>query len=195
MMASITALSRSLQGDGWWYSPPNDWYTRLWDDEMQYGQIRDGKFERIYPNVHVENGEVFAKQLKTLDDGVRNYERKRAENEANGKPFAWNEAGDMARTVHFRQVPANATILDRDGEMVTYLISLEPTMADVAAGLAENKNIMIDEEWQEEMRMALRDQFAMRALTPLVMSSDPKSAAIRAYQYADAMMIAREMKR
>lgn len=55
-----------------------------------------------------------------------------------------------------------------------------------------------DVDWLNEVRTALRDQFAMCAMQALVNNdriSDPKGMALRAYEYADAMMIAREMKR
>lgn len=57
-----------------------------------------------------------------------------------------------------------------------------------------------DYDWREEVRMALRDQFAMHFLGGVIakhglFSVDAPNVAIRAYEFADAMMHAREMKR
>lgn len=55
-----------------------------------------------------------------------------------------------------------------------------------------------DLDWLNEVRTALRDQFAMHALQGMLARSanwSPKELALRSYEYADAMMVAREMKR
>ncbi len=176
MATTLISLERQLQADGWWYSIVEDRWSRMWDDKMQYGKIRDGKFHLIYPEpvkidestVRVENGQVFATMAEP-------------------------------QKVVFSQV------MDPN--------NFGATMADVGHidGVSFHSSPAIDGKvWCEEQAydrsvmpvldndeyFTLRDQFAMHAMGSLMMfSGEPKGLALRAYEYADAMMIARGMKR
>lgn len=160
------SLTRSLQADGWWYRVMDDTWSRMWDDEMQYGRIRDGKFERVFPEgpiaidgptVRVEDGEVLAMQ-------------------------AAQKARDDAQKKRLEECYGSA-IGQIDPETVKW-------------SNANNPQVWVEEQAEEDAKAILRDQFAMRALPAILHREvDPKAVALRAYEYADAMMIAREMKR
>lgn len=51
----------------------------------------------------------------------------------------------------------------------------------------------VDTVMGDPKRDALRDQFAMHAMAALIGCGDPKGVAIRAYDFADAMMVARDL--
>lgn len=151
-MATINNLSltRALQADGWWYQVATDRWSRLWDGEMQYGQIRDGKFDLIYPEQPKRT--YGALDPKTLPpEQVRN------------------------------------AIREHESTLIQ-------TMDDVGMEYPAPPDV----DWLNEVRTALRDQFAMHALQGMLAKNcayDEKNAALRAYEFADAMMVAREMKR
>ena len=176
MATTLIALERQLQADGWWYSVANDRWSRLWGEEMQYCEIReDGRFERVYP----------VPKPVTIDESTVRVE--------DGQVFA---TGGSQKVVFSEVMDPNnfgATMADVGEEIGT----LPPLRGEVWVEEQPYDRTIMPVLDNDEF-YALRDQFAMHAMQALINNdriSDPKGMALRAYEYADAMMIAREMKR
>lgn len=216
------SLTRSLQADGWWYRVIDDTWSRMWDDEMQYGKIRDGKFERVFPEVP----KVLKKALKeTLLDRGWQFDLERDEfyrielghrvtgrivngmfvdGRVSEEPVVSDES---TVRVEDGQMCAKTVVVDGNGFYYNPPLDAAATMADVGEEiLRRESHPEVDAMCAESMKYAepyeelwpeygLRDMFAMHALPLVFFSSDPKGTALRAYEYADAMMVAREMKK
>lgn len=175
------SLTRSLQADGWWYRVMDDMWSRMWDDEMQYGRIREGKFERVFPEgpIAIDGPTVRVEMPVAVNEATV-----RVEDSQVSAMQAAQKARDDAHKKRLEECHGTA-IGQIDPEAVQWSNANDPQVW-------VEEQAEADALWPE---YGLRDMFAMHALPLVFFSSDPKGTALRAYEYADAMMVAREMKK